>query len=131
MTEETPAIPNNNRKSAVDKLREQRKARQDKVGTVSLPISQLEATYPLTIMHQDVKKANRMAKGKNDDERAMNAQVILMTNLCRFDGDRLTALEFSELLDMSDINALTDAMFETRTADDIAEMGDSARPKRS
>jgi len=112
--------------SVVEKLKAQKELRKDKTGSIELPISGVTVTYPLFIMHSEVKKANRIAKGKSDEERAINAQTLLIVNICKFDGEKLTAAEFSDLLDMTDISALMEAVNMERTEEDL---GDLDNPK--
>lgn len=88
--------------------------------TFTLPATGISVTYPKFRNHQRMMKAAAMAKNS-----PTRMQVIYVTENCRFDGEKLTTAEFTQLLPDDDSNALIKLLFgENVAGDDDDAFGD-------
>lgn len=86
--------------SVVARLQAHKAARSGN-GSFILPETGVEVTFPKFIKHGNWMRAERLAKGD-----APKAKSIYLQEVCRFDGEKLTLDEFSDLLPTGDVMEL-------------------------
>ena len=91
--------------SVVDKLKKYRE-RHEGEEEFTLPATGIVCRWPKFMNHGRWQKALRLAQGD-----FARAQVLYIINNVTFDGEKLTAADFDELLPLEDALALTAAVF--------------------
>ena len=99
------------------KLRAHKNAKRGERDT-TLPETGIRVTWPAFLNHGTWQKAMRRNKGN-----VAAAQTDYMTQICRFDGEKITVADWEEFIPLGDANELLAAVFagsDTEEADDEA-----------
>ena len=107
--------------NVIDKLKKYRAAHEGEE-EFTLPATGIVCRWPRFMNHGRWQKALRLAQGD-----FARAQVLYIINNVTFDGEKLTAADFDELLPLEDALALTAAVF--GRAPETAEQAEAAPGK--